>query len=49
MIRRLASFSAPLQIAITSELDGEFAPPDDHFAQSGRFDESSLAIPVNRA
>jgi hypothetical protein len=49
MIRRLTSFAVSLHIAITSESDGEFAPPDDHFAQSGRFNESSLAIPVNGA
>jgi hypothetical protein len=49
MIRRLTSFAAALQLAITSESDGEVAPPGDQFAQSGRFNESSLAIPVNGA
>jgi hypothetical protein len=47
MIRRLTSFSAPLQIAITLQSDGEVALPGDHFPQSGGFNESSLAIPVN--
>jgi hypothetical protein len=42
MIRRLTSFATALQLAITSESDGEVAPP-------GVFNESSLAIPVNGA
>jgi hypothetical protein len=46
MVRRLTSFAAALQLVIALQSDGEVAPPGDHFAQSGGFNESSLAIPV---
>jgi hypothetical protein len=47
MIRGFTSFAAALQLVITSESDGEVALPGDHFARSGGFYESSLAIQVN--